>query len=145
MPPIPRLAIWLGYAGLLPFLITAFGAWVAPAEWRGTALLALAAYGAVILSFLGAVHWGFVMCAPAEAATAPRLVLGVAPALIGWVGLLPPAAPGLVVLALGILATTTMEAVAAGRGLLPEGYLRLRWRLSLAGAGCLLAGAVGAR
>ncbi len=144
MPPIPRLAVWLGLAGLLPFLAAALGAWFGPAEWRGAALPALAAYGAVILGFLGAVHWGFALQAPRDAATAPRLVLGVLPALVAWVALLLPAAWALGLLALGILATTATETVAAGRGLLPAGYLRLRWCLSLVGAGCLIAGAYAA-
>ncbi|MFC7474774.1 DUF3429 domain-containing protein [Dankookia sp. GCM10030260] len=72
--PLPRPTLWLGLAGLLPFLGTALLAWTAPPDWRGVALHALAAYGAVILSFLGAVHWGLALRAPpAEAgATAPR-------------------------------------------------------------------------
>ena len=141
--PLPRPTLWLGLAGLLPFLGAALLAWTAPAEWRGVALYALAAYGAVILSFLGAVHWGLALRAgPAEAtAMAPRLGLGVLPALVGWVALLLPPLPGLTLLALGILVTAAVETAAASRGLVPPGYLRLRWILSLGAALGLAIGA----
>ena len=56
--------------GLLPFLATALLSWIAAEDWRGVALYALAAYGAVILSFLGAVHWGLALRAPASEAEA---------------------------------------------------------------------------
>ncbi|TDH63966.1 DUF3429 domain-containing protein [Dankookia rubra] len=141
--PLPRPTLWLGLAGLLPFLGSALLAWTAPAEWRGVALYALAAYGAVILSFLGAVHWGLALRAPATeaAATAPRLGLGVLPSLVGWVALLLPPLPGLSLLALGILGTAAVETAAAGRGLVPPAYLQLRWILSLGAALSLAAGA----
>ncbi|WP_431269434.1 DUF3429 domain-containing protein [Dankookia sp. P2] len=121
-------------------------AWTAPAEWRGVALYALAAYGAVILSFLGAVHWGLALRAPAAeaAAMAPRLGLGVVPSLVGWVALLLPPLPGLSMLALGILGTAAVETAAARRGLVPPAYLRLRWILSLGAALCLAVGAAAA-
>ena len=140
---IPRPTLWLGLAGLLPFLGAALLSWTAPEEWRGVALYALAAYGAVILSFLGAVHWGLALRAPpAEAAAmAPRLGLGVLPSLLGWVALLLPPLPGLLLLALGILGTAMVETAAARRGLVPPGYLRLRWILSLGAALCLVIGA----
>ena len=84
MTPMPTPAIWLGAAGLLPFLATALLSWLLPPKTRGLTLFALAAYGMVILSFLGAVHWGLALRAPPEEAryAAPRLGLGVVPALI---------------------------------------------------------------
>jgi hypothetical protein len=140
---LPRPTLWLGLAGLLPFFGSALIAWMAPVEWRGVALYGLAAYGAVILSFLGAVHWGLALRAPAAeaSATASRLGLGVVPALLGWLALLLPPLPGLSLLALGILGTAAVETAAAGRGLVPPSYLRLRWILSLGAALGLMVGA----
>src|SRR3712207_2095506 len=116
-PPLPRPALWLGIAGLLPFLASALLCWTAPPNWRGVALYALAAYGAVILSFLGAVHWGLALRAPAAEAPAlaPRLGLGVLPSLIGWVALLLPPGLGLPLLAFGILGTAGVETLAMRR------------------------------
>lgn len=142
----PGLAVPLGLGGLLPFGAAALGAWLLPAAWRPLAVEALAAYGAVILAFLGAVHWGLALRpAPGEAGAAGgRLVLGVLPALVAWGALLLPAAPGLALLAAGVLATAGVEQRAARRGLVPRGYLRLRWVLSLGAAACLLGGSLAA-
>jgi len=57
--PTPPAVAWLGYGGLLPFLaLAATGLWAPGTPWWSAALLA---YGAVILSFVGALHWGFAM------------------------------------------------------------------------------------
>jgi hypothetical protein len=137
----------LGYAGLIPFVIGAALAVLGPPSWRAWAAFALAAYGAVILSFLGAVHWGLALRASPEESSAawPRPGLGVLPALVGWVGLLLPAPFGLALLATGLLAVAATETVAARRGLLPPGYLALRWTLSLGAAACLLLGTLATR
>jgi hypothetical protein len=140
--PLPRPARWLGPAGLLPFLALALAAHVAPEVWRDAARFGLAAYGALILAFLGGVHWGLALRAPAAeaGAAAPRLGLGVLPSLLGWVALMLPPGPGFALLAAGILGTALVESWAAWRGLVPRGYLWLRWALSLGASSCLLAG-----
>jgi hypothetical protein len=138
---LPAPARLLGPAGLLPF----FG--LAVAIWAGLpwAAPALAAYGATILAFLGAVHWGLALRAPEgeRGAEWGRLGLGVLPALVGWVALLLPLAAGLVLLAIAILATAAVETAATRAGLMPEAYLRLRWALSAGAAAALLGGAAG--
>jgi Protein of unknown function (DUF3429) len=51
----------LGIGGLIPFVgLTAALWWARPGEWP-LASVALLGYGATIVSFLGAVHWGLVM------------------------------------------------------------------------------------
>ncbi len=129
------VATALGLAGLLPFFACAAAANL---EWahRETAFLALLAYGACILSFLGAVHWGFVLsvAAPSERAASLRLVLGTAPSLIAWLALILgftgyPSA-GLAVLLAGLLATVLIEAHWTQHLLLPLAYFRLRVVLS---------------
>lgn len=144
--PLPPPFRFLGYAGLVPFAGAAALALLGAPAWRGWALAALAAYGAVILSFLGAVHWGLALRAPPGEGRAlwPRLGLGVLPALAGWAALLLPARPGLLLLAGGVLAVAATEAEAARRGLLPRDYLTLRWALSWGAAACLLLGALAA-
>lgn len=138
--PLPRLARLLGLAGLIPFLGSLALAAATTEAARGAALWALATYGAVILSFLGAVHWGLALGSGRPAAVEARLGLGVLPSLIGWVALLLPPVPALLLLAAGLLGTAGVETLAARRGLLGAAYLGLRWRLSLVAAACLLAG-----
>lgn len=131
IPGLPIPAFWLGLAGLVPFLTLA-GATLAGLPWGGWAL---AAYGATILAFLGAVHWGLALAAPAPGPG--RFLLGVVPQLVGWVALLLPLRPGLALLAVAVLVTAAVESLAARAGLVPEGYLRLRWVLSVGAAACL--------
>jgi hypothetical protein len=145
---VPGLAAILGLAGLLPFLGALALAALLP-EARPAALAGLGAYGAAILSFLGAVHWGLALAsAPgtAAAAAAPvRLGLGVVPALAAWIALLLPATPSLLLLAGSLLATALVEAGASRRGLLGQDYMRLRWVLTVIASTCLLLGAALAR
>jgi len=129
--PLPITATLLGAAGLLPFL----GAGLAALGPQGDrAMMALVAYGAVILSFLGGVHWGFALQDPADRGQRPRLLLGVAPSLVGWVALLlamaVEAEAGLALLVLGVLGATIVEARAQRAGLMPRGYMALRYALS---------------
>lgn len=144
-PVLPAPARLLGPAGLIPFAGLAAGIW---AGWP-SAGPALAAYGATILAFLGAVHWGLALVAPApapgreQAIEWGRLGLGVVPALLGWVALLLPLAAGLGLLASAILATALVETIAARAGLVPRAYLGLRWLLSIGAAVALLAGLLG--
>jgi hypothetical protein len=141
MHTLPRSARWLGLAGLIPFFATIFLAAYGPEELEGFAMAALGTYGAVILSFLGAVHWGLALADPAGRGALGRLLLGVLPALVAWVALLLEPGHSLLALGLGILGTAGVETLANRRGLLPPGYLALRWVLSIGAATCLLAGA----
>ncbi|MFP4132071.1 MAG: DUF3429 family protein [Thiohalospira sp.] len=83
----------LGYGGLVPFIAGAAALAVRPDS--PLVANALAGYAAVILAFLGAVHWGRVLAHP-ERADAPRLLQwGVIPALLAWIALLAPPPVGL--------------------------------------------------
>ena len=138
----PAFAFVLGFAGLIPFVAGAFGAvaWT-DALQSDRALAALVAYGAVILAFLGGVHWGFVLqpsAAEAEVAAArtrSRLVFGVAPSLVGFAALLMQmlglAALALALLLAGFVTVTAIEVSLDRRGRLPPGYMLLRWILSI--------------
>jgi len=83
-------------------------AWLLPMEYRAAALAALLGYGATILSFLGAIHWGFTM-REAPAASTRLLVWGVAPSLTAWVALLLPPGAGLWLLAAGLWACFAVD------------------------------------
>lgn len=94
---IPRPVRLLGHAGLIPFVALAALVFTAGAEWRYSILWALAAYAAVIVSFLGALHWGLAM--RAEPSAWGSYLWGVTPCLLAWASLLTPPAVGLCLLA----------------------------------------------
>lgn len=128
------LAFVLGFAGLVPFVACGLAALALPDERAERMMVALIGYGAVILSFLGGVHWGFALADPEARLVRARLALGVLPSLVGWLAvLLPMLLPsdlGLLTLVLGFVATVAAEAQAHRRGLTPGGYMGLRWLLS---------------
>jgi hypothetical protein len=103
-PPKPAAEAWaLGLAGLLPFVAGAVGLWLFPPAWFGLAALGLLAYAAVIVSFLGGIHWGLAM--PLAQLTKRRslLIWGVLPSLLAWAALLLNSAWGLLLMAASLL------------------------------------------
>ncbi len=139
--PLPVLALVLGLAGLLPFIAGTLGATLLQSDLQTRSLLALSAYAAVILAFLGGVHWGFALSdGRAERA---RFGLGVLPSLIGWLGLLITflglPTVGLATTAAGFAGLTIAEFRAMQAGLMPRGYMWLRGGLSAVVITCLVA------
>lgn len=140
----PRTVALLGYGGLLPFgalaLLLVLDAARSALWWP-----ALLAYGAVILSFVGALHWGFAMALPGLG-TAQRQglwVWSVVPALVAWPALLwaAPGAAVLLVAGFGAHYAQDRRLVAHTGAALPAWYLPLRTQLTLVASVCLLAGA----
>jgi hypothetical protein len=141
---LPTLAVVLGFAGLLPFLACGLFA-VSTMEPTGTNWVrALVFYGAVILSFLGGVHWGLALAVPQDAITGMdgtehhrfRFGLGVVPSLIGWAALastilFQSGEVALAILIAGFIATVLVESRFRRGELMPSGYLWLRWALSV--------------
>lgn len=103
IPPVPR---WLGLAGAIPFVagMVAYANGGLLGVSADLALRATLAYGAVILSFLGGIRWGIALGLAGEEKRDARLMLSVVPSLLGWVALLLPAFPALVLLAVAFAA-----------------------------------------
>ena len=137
--PLPPGLVTLGYAGVLPFAACVLAIALLDGEARAFAVRALVAYGAVILSFLGAVHWGLLLRQP-DATAQARLVIGVLPSLAGWVALLLPDRYALALLVAAFGGFWLYEHRVVGTALLPSGYLDLRRYLSLAACASLTLG-----
>ena len=142
--PAPPLHVAsLGYGGLLPFIVLAVLMAVdgprAP-RWSD----ALVGYGAVILSFVGALHWGFAMTVPALAAAAApdwrrrAFVWSVVPALMAWPATFLVGGLASVLLLVGFAAHLVQDIRLAGPAGLLAWYLPLRWRLTVVACACLL-------
>ncbi len=127
---VSPLAEWVGYAGVLPFLAALLGIGLAPQfEQREFAQRLAVGYGASILSFVGAVHWGLAVAG--RWSWQPGRVLGaILPSVVATVAVLigGQRGLGLLVAGFGLFWIYEHQRCAA---LLPAGYLRLRRTLSV--------------
>ncbi|MFB4204011.1 hypothetical protein KBTX_01606 [wastewater metagenome] len=135
---MPAVAAACGYGGLIPF---AAGAIALLAGGGPTVAAALLGYAAVILSFVGAVHWGMAVAAPAP--SPPGMALSVVPALLAWPGVLLPPLPGMVVLAAALAGWRAVERLGWGDDGFPGWFRRLRDHLTAGAVVSLMLGAVG--
>jgi hypothetical protein len=136
MRALPPLAVLLGAAGVIPFAILGILSVATDSDASLRAVHALVGYGAVILAFLGGVHWGFTLAEPDQPRfVRARLALGVIPSLLGWTALMlnlffVPLL-GLLLLIAGFIGTLLVESRAQKRDLMPAGYLAMRWVITL--------------
>jgi hypothetical protein len=141
---IPPAALALGLGGLIPFAIGAFGVWTG---WRSPAWpppsVALQAYGAVILSFLGGIRWGLALGEADRNRQAVALSVSVLPSLVAWAALLLPPSTGLPVLA-GLVAAAGLADMRIARMGAPDWFPKLRALLSAGAVAALLAASIGA-
>jgi hypothetical protein len=138
-PELPLTARRLGYGGLVPFVAGALLVWLVRPEVRLDVAFGLAAYAALIVSFLGGIHWGLAF--RQDEPPALWLGWGVVPSLVAWPALLMPPGAGLV-----IQGAMLIGCYAVDRRLYPaQGaarWLTLRFRLSaVAALSCFVAAA----
>ena len=125
------LAEWSGYLGLLPFAAALIGVVAAPTlGWREFALRLAIGYGAAILSFVGAVHFGLALARRFPWTIAVTLG-AITPAIAAVVALLLGGQRGLALLTVSFGIFWLYEGRRCGDWL-PPAYLNLRRTLSLA-------------
>ena len=150
----PNSVAWLGYGGLLPFVGLAAGCFI-DAGYGALCQVALIHYGAVILSFVGALHWAFAMTLPGLNAAKRRecFAWSVMPALLAWLALMLMAVPAqgsvvgifygfavaAVLLVVGFVANYVQDVRLARVAALPLWYLPLRLRLTTVACICVAA------
>lgn len=133
---------WLAYAGLVPFVMLAVLLWLVDADLHPFVALAMAGYGASIVSFLGGIHWGIGFRNTIRMHNAPLFNFGwgVMPSLLAWIAITMPAYAGLPLLAI-ILGLC----YAVDRKTYPEvglqEWLPMRWHLTVVAALSCLIGA----
>jgi len=123
---VPAPALWLGLGGLLPFVGLALRAKLGSPEVHTTSLVGLLQYGALIITFVGALHWGYAVAGVAGRAPASlRYGWSVLPSLAAWWSLQLPLSAGLLLQAALLVACWLVDRVL----LLPDA--RLAWMASL--------------
>ena len=75
-----KWALALGYAGVIPVAGLLVLAW-SSAAWQHQAVNSATIYAALILSFLGGIHWGF---ATSGFASSKHFLISVVPSLWAW-------------------------------------------------------------
>jgi hypothetical protein len=139
LPDVPTPAALLGLAGLLPFAAASLLS-LQPGPAGDAAGFALLAYGAVILSFLGGIHWGLALAGDGTPDWR-ALGIGVLPSLAGWAGLLAGGTAGLLLLTAGFLAVLAVDLGLSRNGRAPAWFARLRTLLTGAVCAALLVSA----
>lgn len=134
--PLP--ALLLGAGGLVPFVGLALLSALKP-PLSVASLQALATYGAVILSFVGALHWGYAVHANTRGRVAViQYGWSVLPALCGWLALQLPPISALRAQALAFVACYAVDYALAAVEVVPRWFLRLRAALSAIAAAALV-------
>lgn len=142
---IPRSALLLGLAGLLPF------AWGVVTLWFPTVALQTIAlvgprfvapyvglfYGAVILSFMSGVLWGFAARADGPVAT-PAYTLSVLPALWAFFTTGGGDQSAAIALIAGFVGLLALDWTFWRHGLAPAWWMKLRVPLTIGVVACLL-------
>ena len=121
----------LSYGGLLPFVICIVGIYFGSKELSSYSTIGFVSYGAVILSFVGAVHWGFLLKSDSIQRQGLLLSISVLPGLIGWLALISPLRAALLVLCIAYPLLFVYEKLSELNSLLPKWYMLMRFRLTI--------------
>jgi hypothetical protein len=125
-----------GYAGMAPFILCLAGVGLSPSlEYREIAQHIAIAWGAVVLAFVGAVHWGLALAGRLEWSVL-RLVGAILPAVVGAAAIVLSGQRALGLLVVGFGLFWLYEHRRVGNELPPD-YLRLRRNLSVAACALL--------
>ncbi|KKA21738.1 hypothetical protein T310_4259 [Rasamsonia emersonii CBS 393.64] len=160
---VPKEALYFGLAGVVPYLVTSLD--TAYLAWEinnnattgsgflisgDTAQLMLhlmepiqVGYGAVILSFLGAVHWGLEWAGYGGKHGFRRYATGCIAPAVAWPTLLFPVEYALISQFFAFIFLYYNDARAAGRGLAPHWYGMYRFVLTFVVGASIVASLIG--
>ena len=130
----------LGYAGLMPFVVFSIGCWI-PLPYIDNDPYILITYGAVILSFMGAVHWGVAMTYDEENRS-KYFIASVIPVLAAWPALFAPETLAFIILIVGFILLIAYDWYVNKPQGLPDWYISMRNVLTVVVVICLNAALV---
>ena len=136
-PNAHRVAILLAVAGLVPF-VAMLGLLLM--DNKHFYFSGLVSYGAIILSFLGAINWGIALAGKTDSPSNQQLYLwGVIPPLVAWSALIFQQSIGLKILIASYIIHLLVDRWMSIKLKLPTWYLNLRLGLSLSVTSILIA------
>lgn len=127
---IPLLAAQLSYAGLIPFILLSSALWMFQDVYHGPINAALLSYAAIILSFMGAVHWGFSMEGNHEI-DKWQMGLSVMPPLVAWLASFTAPIMNYSILIVAFIGLCVFDDRLAMSGKVPAWYPSLRTPLTV--------------
>ncbi|GEM_PF-398899 len=147
LPPIERQATILAYSGLAPFFALFLVVWLTPSLFSletGTQILYWGLmYSAILLSFMGGIHWGIaLMLTKGNTEITPileRFSGSLLPAIIGWIAIIPGSLLGTIsippfwrfaLMFFAFLYLLIADQRSVRNGLLPQWYGRLREKIT---------------
>ena len=129
---IPNAPLFLSLGVVFPFVLLSAGLWFLPYEYKLLALYNLLNYSVIILSFIGAVHWGVAITKGIK--SYKHYLIAITPALLSWFMLIGFFANYIVILIFFLLAFLTMFFIDmhyTKSGFFPVWYLPLRKLVSI--------------
>jgi len=136
LPGKEKTAKSLGYAGLIPFIVFSIGSWF-QLPFISDSTYILTAYAAIILSFMGAIHWGIAMSRSDEQ-NSRYFIASVIPGLSAWLALLMPQRYTIILLMIGFIALIIYDWYVEKPQRLPGWYIPMRNRLTFVVVMCLI-------
>ena len=126
-----NIIYFLSYCGLLPFVITLLVSILGSKELNSYSIIMFVSYGAVIIGFIGAVHWGFLLESKSIQRQGLLLSISVLPSLIGWFALISPIPFALLILCIMYPLLFIYERHSVLNTLLPKWYMLMRLKLTI--------------
>ena len=136
-----RLPLWLGLVGLSPFIVCTVSVYLLPVLWQALAVKTFIIYSAIVLSFLGGVHWGVAIsldrCGTRDFNA--RLLVSTLPGLLAWPALTLDYPEAMAILLVGFWLIRLYERQQDSTERLPGWYQGLRGLLNTVVVLCHLA------
>ncbi|MEM9356904.1 MAG: DUF3429 domain-containing protein [Pseudomonadota bacterium] len=133
---IPTTTLAWGWVGVLPFATLSLALLFGDTFIAGVARQVLVPYAAIILTFMGGVHWGLEMRGAGRGSLLYNS--GIFPSLVAVAALVLPVHLALLALGVGFAGLLAFDLWMAQQGIIPRWYSKLRIQLTSAVLACLI-------
>ena len=132
----PPLTLAWGWAGVVPFTLLCWASLQSDPGLSGVAATTLVPYGAIILTFMGGIHWGLAIDRVEHAGK--LFNTGILPSLFAVAAIVLPYKIALFVLVLGFIGLLVFDLRLVHLNIAPAWYGRLRQQLTAVVVACLV-------